>query len=65
VLVQPDVTLSGVPLQILYAGLAPGEVGIYQINAIVPSRGIPTGFNLPLNIEQGGQSTTLMVRVVD
>ena len=65
VLVQPDVTLSGVPLQVLYAGLAPGEVGIYQINAIVPSRGIPTGFNLPLEIAQGGQSTTLMVRVVD
>lgn len=65
VLVQPEVTLSGVPLQVLYAGLAPGEVGIYQINAIVPSRGIQTGFDLPLDILQGGQSTTLRVRVVD
>lgn len=64
-LVQPDVTINGVPLQVLYAGLAPGQVGIYQINAIVPSRGVPTGFNQPLEIMQGGQSTTLMVRVVD
>ena len=38
-------TLGGVPLMWLYAGLTPGEVGVYQINAIVPFRSIPLGFD--------------------
>ena len=46
-----------------YAGLAPDEVGVYQINATVPF-GVPTGLAVPLVISQGGASTTLNVRVV-
>jgi uncharacterized protein (TIGR03437 family) len=65
VLVPPTVTLSGVELPVTYAGLVPGQVGVYQINAIVPFRGVPTGFDMPLTITQGGYSTTLSVRVVD
>jgi uncharacterized protein (TIGR03437 family) len=65
VLVPPTVTLSGVELPVTYAGLVPGQVGVYQINAIVPFRGVPTGFDMPLTITQGGYSTTLPVRVVD
>jgi uncharacterized protein (TIGR03437 family) len=64
-LIEPTVTLGGVPLPILYSGLAPGQVGVYQINAIVPFRGIPLGFDVPLTISQGGTSTTLPVRVVN
>ena len=33
----PVITLGGVALTLSYAGLAPGEVGVYQINATVPS----------------------------
>jgi hypothetical protein len=40
-------------------------VGVYQINAKVPLKGVPVGFSIPLVISQGGSSTTLMVRVVD
>jgi uncharacterized protein (TIGR03437 family) len=64
-LIEPTVTLGGVPLPILYSGLVPGQVGVYQINAIVPFRGIPLGFDVPLTISQGGTSTTLPVRVVN
>ncbi|HUK17304.1 MAG TPA: hypothetical protein VLW65_12860 [Bryobacteraceae bacterium] len=64
VISSPDLSLGGFPLQVQYAGLVPGEVGVYQINAYVPF-GVPQGTSLPLVINQGGSSTTLNVRVVD
>ena len=60
----PSVTLGGVDLTLNYAGLAPGEAGVYQINAVVP-HGVPHGLQVPLVISQGGASTGLYVRVVD
>ena len=62
--VPPVVTLGGVNLPIEYAGLAPGQVGVYQINAIVPFKGVPTGPTIPLKIEQSTFSTSVNVRVV-
>lgn len=62
--ITPAVTLGGVNLTIHYAGLAPGEVGVYQINASVP-HGVPQGLQIPLVIDQGGASTGLYVRVVE
>jgi len=63
-LVQPEVTLGGVRLPLAYAGMSPGLVGVYQINAVVPY-GTPSGLGVPLTISQGGASTTLQVRVVE
>jgi uncharacterized protein (TIGR03437 family) len=51
-------------LQVLYAGLAPGQVGVNQINVQV-SPNTPEGFDIPLTISQGGFSTTIGLRVVD
>ena len=62
--VQPEVSLGGLSLPLYYAGLTPGEVGVYQINALVPGWS-PTGMQVPLTITQGSISTTLMVRVID
>ena len=59
-LIQPTVTLGGLNLPLVYSGLAPGQVGVYQIQAIVPFRGVPLGFNVPLTITQG--SETLLER---
>jgi uncharacterized protein (TIGR03437 family) len=61
--IAPSVLLGGTPLRIDYAGLVPGSVGLYQINAYVPP-GVPQGLDIPLVISQGGTSTTLSVRVV-
>jgi len=62
---QPIVTLGGAALEVQYAGLTPGTVGLYQINAYVPPSGAPQGLNVPLEINQGGSATTLNVRVVN
>jgi uncharacterized protein (TIGR03437 family) len=63
-IIAPEVTLGGQPLQVDYAGLAPGLVGVYQINARLPLKP-PTGLSVPLTINQGYSSTTLNVRVVN
>jgi uncharacterized protein (TIGR03437 family) len=47
----PTVTIGGVTALTTYSGLAPGFVGLYQINAVVPS-GLGTG-NKPVVITTG------------
>jgi uncharacterized protein (TIGR03437 family) len=63
-LTRPSITLGGVQLQLLYFGLAPGLVGVNQINVEVPGN-VPDGLSVPLVIGQGPSSTSLSVRVVD
>jgi uncharacterized protein (TIGR03437 family) len=63
VITPPTVTLGGAALAVTFAGLAPGQVAVYQIDATLPSR-VPTGTSVPLTIQQGGFSTTVPVRVV-
>lgn len=62
--VLPEVTLGGDNVSVMFAGMAPGEVGVYQINAKVPPS-VPSGLSVPLVISQGGANTTIQVRVVD
>jgi uncharacterized protein (TIGR03437 family) len=59
-----DLHLAGTGLPVSYAGLAPGQIGVYQINAEVPWW-TPKGRDMPLVIDQGSASTTVYVRVVD
>jgi uncharacterized protein (TIGR03437 family) len=61
--IPATVTLGGIPLNIGDASLAPGWVGVYQINASIPN-GVPEGLEVPLTISQGGASTSLNLRVV-
>ena len=61
--VTPQLQLGGIDLNVYYAGLTPGLVGVYQINALVP-RNVPTGFDIPMTIRQDSQTTSLNVRVV-
>ena len=62
--IAPEVTLDGVGLSVEYAGLAPGEVGVFQIKVSVPG-GLRQGSSLPLTIRQGEMATTLGVQVVE
>jgi len=61
--IAPVVTLGGTALEVTYAGLVPGEVGVYQINAKLPGT-VPLGMEVPLAVNQGGFGTELPVRVV-
>ena len=38
------VTIGGIPAGVMFAGLAPGFVGLYQINVTIPT-GIQSGNN--------------------
>ena len=58
------VQIDGATLPVEFAGLAPGQIGVYQINARVPF-GIQQGLQIPLEITQGGFKTTVAVRVVE
>ena len=51
----PTVTLGGVNLPVSFAGLAPGFIGLYQVNAAIPSNA-PTGVQ-QLVISIGGISS--------
>ena len=56
-IIPPVVTLGGMPLNVTYAGLVPGEVGVYQINATVPPK-VPHGLSIPLVDQPGRQLRT-------
>ncbi len=64
VLIAPVVTLGGIPLPVSFAGLTPGQVGVYQINVAI-NRRVPSGISIPLVVTQAGNSTRANVRVVD
>jgi uncharacterized protein (TIGR03437 family) len=63
VAIPPVITVGGQPVEVLFAGLAPGQVGVYQINVRMNNQ-VPLGLSLPLQITQGGGSTSVSVRVV-
>lgn len=52
-----QITLGGVAQKVLYAGAAPGEPGIDQINFLVDA-GTPDGCYVPLTVTYGGQSVS-------
>jgi uncharacterized protein (TIGR03437 family) len=52
-LVPAAVTIGGVPAKVLFSGLAPTFVGLYQVNVEVPA-GVSPGDAVPLSISIGG-----------
>jgi uncharacterized protein (TIGR03437 family) len=61
--ITPVVTIGGVAMPVDFAGLTPGEVGVYQINVRIDDRA-PLGMSVPLSISQGAGATSVSVRVV-
>jgi hypothetical protein len=49
----PNVTISGAAGTVLFSGLAPGAVGEYQVNVLVPA-GASKGDAVPVTIQIGG-----------
>jgi len=48
-------TIGGQSADVSFAGLAPGFVGLWQVNVVVPS-GVVQG-DLPLTVSVGGQTS--------
>ncbi|MES1257755.1 MAG: hypothetical protein ABUS51_04965, partial [Acidobacteriota bacterium] len=60
---MPSLTIDGTPAAILFAGLQPGTVGIYQINFTVPATAKNGDLTLVLSQDgQPGNSTVLPVK---
>ena len=60
----PEVTIGGVPAVVTFAGVAPGFVGLYQVNVQV-APGTPSGSEQPLQIRMNslpGNTVTLAVQ---
>ncbi len=57
------VTVGGAPAQVLFSGLAPGFVGLWQLNVVLPAN-LPTNLATPLRVELNGRQsleTTLAI----
>jgi uncharacterized protein (TIGR03437 family) len=59
----PTVMIGGVPAQVQFSGLAPGSVGEYQVNALVPATAT-TGNAVPVTISLGGVSSNTVTLAV-
>jgi uncharacterized protein (TIGR03437 family) len=63
-LVQPAVTVGGQTAQVLFSGLAPGFVGLYQVNVVVPTTVTP-GAAVPISLTIGGVASNTATIAVD
>jgi uncharacterized protein (TIGR03437 family) len=61
---QPTVTIGGVSAPVIFSGLAPGYVGLYQVNAQVPATA-PTGVAVPIVLTIGGVTSNIVTIAVD
>jgi uncharacterized protein (TIGR03437 family) len=58
-----SVTIGGRPATLLFAGLAPGFAGLYQVNAIVPAGLTPGNVNVVIKVgEQEAPPVTIAVQ---
>ena len=61
--VTPVVTIGGVPAMVSFSGLAPGYVGLYQVNALVPE-GSAIGSAVPVTVSIGGATSNAVTIAV-
>jgi len=57
------VTIGGVTANVQFSGLAPGYVGLYQVNAQVPA-GSATGSSVSVTISMGGVTSNTVTMAV-
>ena len=59
---KPVVTIGGMQSSLLFSGLVPGLVGLYQINLQVPT-GVTPGNAVPLQIQMGNFTSSAAVTI--
>jgi len=52
----PVVTVGGVPAMVQFSGLAPGLLGVFQVNVLIPP-GAPAGSAVPVVLKIGGATS--------
>jgi uncharacterized protein (TIGR03437 family) len=57
-------SVGGYPAQVLYAGLAVGFAGLYQVNVVVPAN-VPTGPQVPVTVSVGGRTSNVVTVAVE
>ncbi len=60
---KPAVTVGGVNSEVLFSGLAPGEVGVYVVNVQVPAAA-PTGDAVPVALSIGGATSNIVAMAI-
>lgn len=63
-LTKPVVTVGGIPATVSFSGLAPGYVGLYQVNVQVPA-GLSIGPSVPVVLNIGGVTSNTAQIAVD
>ena len=59
----PTVTIRGAPANVSFSGLAPGYVGLYQVNAEVPA-GLAESDAAPVVLQMGGVTSNIATMAV-
>jgi uncharacterized protein (TIGR03437 family) len=59
----PTVSIGGVPVTPIFSGLAPGDVGLYQVNVQVPA-GVAKGSTVPLAISLSGVASNTVTLAI-
>ena len=60
----PEVSIGGVPANVLFAGLAPGFIGLYQVNVQAPA-GAPSGDAVGVSLRIGGAESNLVTIAIE
>jgi len=56
----PEISIGGVPAKVVFAGLSPGSVGLYQINFVVGADAPPNSSS-PLQVSVEGTTVTELI----
>jgi uncharacterized protein (TIGR03437 family) len=59
----PIVVVGGASATVQFSGLAPGEVGLYQVNAFIPMNAL-TGDSVPVSISIGGATSNTVTLAI-
>ena len=62
--IMPTVTIGGAPAQVTFSGLAPGYVGLYQVNVQVPA-GLAAATAAPVVISGAGVTSNTVTMAVE
>ena len=60
----PTVTIGGVPATVGFSGLAPGFVGLWQLNVLIPD-GVPVSNAVPLAVAFKGRTSSITTIAVN